>query len=75
MLFTAIHPNRVYPVRLGPLRGYGILGREIVFEPGRNSQKWPTVHALSRSKKEDYPSNVIHNYIDLTRPPKIWLKT
>jgi nucleoside-diphosphate-sugar epimerase len=24
------------------------------------------VHALSRSKKEDYPENVIHNHIDLT---------
>lgn len=44
----------------------GILGREIVFDLGRNAQQWPTVHALSRSKKEDYPENVIHNHIDLT---------
>ncbi|OCL14855.1 NAD(P)-binding protein [Glonium stellatum] len=44
----------------------GILGREIVFELGRNPEQWPTVHALSRSKKEDYPSNIIHNHIDLT---------
>lgn len=33
---------------------------------GRNPQKWPTMHALSRSTKEDYPSSVIHNHIDLT---------
>ncbi|KAF2175624.1 NAD(P)-binding protein [Zopfia rhizophila CBS 207.26] len=44
----------------------GILGREIVFELSRYAQQWHTVHALSRSKKEDYPSNVIHNHIDLT---------
>lgn len=44
----------------------GIFGREIVSGLGRNTQKWPTVHALSRSKKEDYPSGVIHNHIDLT---------
>lgn len=42
------------------------MGREIVFELGRHAQQWPTVHALSRSKKEDYPENVIHNHIDLT---------
>ncbi|KAF1950283.1 NAD dependent epimerase/dehydratase family protein [Byssothecium circinans] len=44
----------------------GILGREIVFELSRSPQKWPTVHALSRSKKENYPSSVVHNHIDLT---------
>jgi len=44
----------------------GILGREIVFELSRNAQQWPTVHALSRSKKEDYPDNVVHNHVDLT---------
>ncbi|KAF2196563.1 NAD dependent epimerase/dehydratase family protein [Delitschia confertaspora ATCC 74209] len=44
----------------------GILGREIVFELGRHPQQWPTVHALSRSRKEDYPSNVVHSHIDLT---------
>jgi nucleoside-diphosphate-sugar epimerase len=44
----------------------GILGREIVFELSRHAQQWPTVHALSRSKKESYPENVIHNHIDLT---------
>ena len=44
----------------------GILGREIVNELGRNPQQWPTVHALSRSKKEEYPENVIHNHVDLT---------
>ncbi|KAF2144737.1 uncharacterized protein K452DRAFT_325221 [Aplosporella prunicola CBS 121167] len=44
----------------------GILGREIVTELGQNPQQWPTVHALSRSKKDTYPENVIHNHIDLT---------
>jgi len=43
----------------------GILGREVVLELGRHPQQWPTVHALSRSKKEDYPENVVHNHIDL----------
>ncbi|KAF1977053.1 NAD(P)-binding protein [Bimuria novae-zelandiae CBS 107.79] len=44
----------------------GILGREIVFELSKHAPQWPTIHALSRSKKEDYPSNVIHSHIDLT---------
>ncbi|KAK0737379.1 hypothetical protein B0T21DRAFT_392499 [Apiosordaria backusii] len=43
----------------------GILGREIVSLLASNPQKWKTIHALSRSKKDDYPSNVIHNHIDL----------
>lgn len=42
------------------------MGREIVFELSKHAQQWPTIHALSRSKKEDYPENVIHNHIDLT---------
>ncbi|KAM7219343.1 Iridoid synthase [Rhypophila decipiens] len=41
----------------------GILGREIVKELAKDFKK---VHALSRSKKDDYPSNVEHNFIDLT---------
>ncbi|KAH9912287.1 NAD dependent epimerase/dehydratase family protein [Fomitopsis serialis] len=44
----------------------GILGREIVYELGRHPQEWTTVHALSRSKKDVYPSNIVHNFIDLT---------
>lgn len=44
----------------------GILGREIVAELGRHPDQWPTVHALSRSKKDAYPENVVHNHIDLT---------
>lgn len=44
----------------------GILGREIVAELGRHADQWPTVHALSRSKKDTYPENVVHNHIDLT---------
>ncbi|KAK3941967.1 Iridoid synthase [Diplogelasinospora grovesii] len=44
----------------------GILGREIVKELGRKPDQWKTVHALSRSKKDEYPSNVVHNHLDLT---------
>jgi len=43
----------------------GILGREIVAELGKDKQTWPTVYALSRSKKEEYPENVKHQHIDL----------
>ncbi|PGH28250.1 hypothetical protein AJ80_00141 [Polytolypa hystricis UAMH7299] len=44
----------------------GILGREIVFELAKNPSQWSTIHALSRSKKADYPANVKHGRIDLT---------
>ncbi|KAH8907641.1 NAD(P)-binding domain protein [Coniochaeta sp. PMI_546] len=44
----------------------GILGREIVKQLAKNAQKWKTIHALSRSQKDDYPPNVVHNHIDLT---------
>ncbi|KAK3336346.1 hypothetical protein B0T19DRAFT_36331 [Cercophora scortea] len=44
----------------------GILGREIVKELGRKPDQWKTVHALSRSKKDECPSNVVHHHIDLT---------
>jgi len=43
----------------------GILGREIVKEMGNEPGKWTTVHALSRSQKDNYPSNVVHDHIDL----------
>ena len=48
----------------------GILGREIVHALGKNSKQWHTVYAFSRSKKEQYPSNVQHNFIDLTSDAK-----
>ncbi|EWZ27944.1 uncharacterized protein FOBCDRAFT_241462 [Fusarium oxysporum Fo47] len=44
----------------------GILGREIVHQLGRDPQKWSKVYALSRSQKEEFPSNVEHRHIDLT---------
>ena len=44
----------------------GILGREIVFALGKDPAKWKSVHALSRSQKEPYPSNVKHDTVDLT---------
>lgn len=47
------------------LRPSGILGREIVLDLSRFSRQWPTIHALSRSKKDNYPENVIHSHIDL----------
>ncbi|KAK0656220.1 NAD(P)-binding domain protein [Cercophora newfieldiana] len=43
----------------------GILGREIVKEMGKEPAKWKTVHALSRSQKDSYPSNVVHHHINL----------
>lgn len=48
----------------------GILGREIVHTLSKNSQQWHTVYAFSRSQKEQYPSNVQHNLIDLTSDAK-----
>ncbi|TDZ34999.1 Uncharacterized protein CTRI78_v011557 [Colletotrichum trifolii] len=44
----------------------GILGREIVSRLGKNQDEWKTVYALSRSKKDEYASNVKHASIDLT---------
>lgn len=43
----------------------GILGRELVFELGKDKQQWLTVYALSRSKKGSYPDNTKHQHIDL----------
>lgn len=43
----------------------GILGREIVRALAQDQQQWPTVYALSRSKKEPYPENVKHSHLDL----------
>ncbi|KAK4697383.1 hypothetical protein P7C71_g677, partial [Lecanoromycetidae sp. Uapishka_2] len=48
----------------------GILGREIVHALGKDPKQWETVHALSRSQKEKYPSNVKHDTIDLTGDAK-----
>ncbi|KAF3033832.1 hypothetical protein E8E12_005142 [Didymella heteroderae] len=47
----------------------GILGREIVHELSKHRQQWPTIHALSRSKKEDFAETVIHHHIDLQSSP------
>ena len=44
----------------------GILGRQIVSALGKDPSTWTTVHALSRSQKEQYPPNVTHDSIDLT---------
>ncbi|KAF4964194.1 hypothetical protein FSARC_7828 [Fusarium sarcochroum] len=44
----------------------GILGREIVHQLGQDTKKWNKVYALSRSQKEEFPSNVEHRHIDLT---------
>ncbi|KAF5564729.1 NAD dependent epimerase dehydratase family [Fusarium phyllophilum] len=44
----------------------GILGREIVHQLGQNPQRWNKVYSLSRSQKEEFPSNVEHRHIDLT---------
>lgn len=47
----------------------GIQGREIVNELSKHRQEWPTVHALSRSKKEEYSQTVLHHHIDLLSSP------
>ncbi|KAL2756650.1 hypothetical protein ACRALDRAFT_1062360 [Sodiomyces alcalophilus JCM 7366] len=44
----------------------GILGREIASQLGKSPDKWPTIYALSRSKKGDFPPTVRHTFIDLT---------
>jgi hypothetical protein len=31
----------------------------------RNPEEWNTIYALSRSKKDEYPSHVVHKHIDL----------
>ena len=48
----------------------GILGREIVHALGKDPKQWQTVHALSRSQKEEYPASVKHGFIDLTSDAK-----
>ncbi|THY47790.1 NAD dependent epimerase/dehydratase family protein [Aureobasidium pullulans] len=48
----------------------GILGREIVFELAKDTKTWSNIYALSRSKKEDYPSNVKHSHLDLQADPQ-----
>ena len=52
----------------------GILGREIVHALGNDPKQWETIHALSRSQKEQYPPNVKHNSIDLTGDAKSMAK-
>lgn len=44
----------------------GMLGRGIVHELSKNLATWTQVHALSRSKSEDFADNVVHNKLDLT---------
>ncbi|KAK4096369.1 NAD(P)-binding domain protein [Parathielavia hyrcaniae] len=43
----------------------GILGREIVKQLSQSPEKWKTIYALSRSQKDEYPSQVVHKSIDL----------
>ncbi|KAL0933759.1 nad dependent epimerase dehydratase family protein [Colletotrichum truncatum] len=43
----------------------GILGREIVKELGSRPNEWSQIYALSRSKKEEFPGNVVQSHIDL----------
>ncbi|KAE8393602.1 hypothetical protein BDV23DRAFT_191472 [Aspergillus alliaceus] len=46
----------------------GILGREIIHHASPDT--WKTVHALSRSQAEHYPSHIVHNKIDLLAAPE-----
>ncbi|KAK4125378.1 NAD(P)-binding domain protein [Parathielavia appendiculata] len=43
----------------------GILGREIVKQLSQSPDKWKTIYALSRSQKDEHPSQVVHKHIDL----------
>ncbi|SPQ19186.1 2c328a9d-3154-4131-bf54-d8c66fa1b544 [Thermothielavioides terrestris] len=43
----------------------GILGREIVKQLAQTPEKWKKIYAFSRSKKDEFPSNVVHRHIDL----------
>ena len=52
------------------LENLGILGREIIHALGKDPTYWQSVHALSRSQKENYPSNVKHDALDLTQDAK-----
>lgn len=47
-----------------------MLGKEIIAELSRDPQTWPTVYALSRSKKDSYADNVVHKHIDLQSSAK-----
>ena len=46
------------------------MGREIVHRLGNNPDKWGSVYAISRSKKEDFPSSVKHTFADLQGSPE-----
>lgn len=48
----------------------GILGREIVMALGQDKKTWPTVYALSRSRKLEWPSNVKQQQLDLQASAK-----
>ncbi|KAF4814862.1 hypotheticall protein [Colletotrichum tropicale] len=48
----------------------GILGREIVKELSSNPEEWSKIYTLSRSKKEDFPKNVVQSHLDLCATPE-----
>ncbi|KAI8157095.1 hypothetical protein KHU50_009647 [Colletotrichum sp. SAR 10_65] len=71
---TAVSED-VYIMRTIVLRGrFGsverILGREIVKELSSNPEEWSKIYALSRSKKEDFPKNVVQSHLDLCATPE-----
>jgi hypothetical protein len=37
-----------------------------VFRLAKNPSRWTKIHAISRSKKDDYPENVVHRSVDFT---------
>jgi len=47
-----------------------MLGHQIIAELTKDPQTWPTVYALSRSKKVAYPDNVKHAHLDLQASPQ-----
>lgn len=57
-------------VRLQLTPRLGILGREIVKELSNSTEEWSKIYALSWSKKEDFPKNVVQSHLDLCAAPE-----
>jgi nucleoside-diphosphate-sugar epimerase len=78
MVFNRLYPECFCSKRLQTTKmpsaivtgATGILGREIVYQLSKNQTTWPTVHALSRSKRESYQDNVVFNHADLSASSK-----
>jgi hypothetical protein len=45
-----------------------------VFHLEKNPSRWTKIHALSRSKKDDCPHNVVHKSVDFTTDANVMAK-